>query len=80
MEWNCDGADFFLSIKSMKSFTGTRNFLLVRNIKEKNICNKILPLYRVLSRSNQPKFLIKYENESHVNIFVLQMTVHSVGL
>jgi len=80
MEWNCDGADFSLSIKSIQSFTRTRNSLLVRNTREKNSRNKILPLYLVLSRSNQHKFVIKYEYERHVNIFALQTTVQSVGL
>lgn len=80
IHWNCEGVDFSLSIKSIKSFTRTRNSLLVRNTTEKNSRNKILPLYRVLTRSNQPKFPIKCVYESHVNIFVLQTTVQSVGL
>lgn len=60
MEWNCEGVDFSLSIKSIESFTRTRNSLLVWNTGEKNSRNKILSLYRTLSPSNQPKFLIKY--------------------
>jgi len=80
MEWNYDGADFSLSIKSIKSFARTRHSLLLSSTREKNIRNKILPLHRVLSRSNQPKFLIKYVYESHVNIFVLQTIVQSAGL